>query len=165
MGHFIGRTSNNIPVYVNLITSEAANHIAQQPNLLTLATEVLQHTELAGANINTEQDMGRIIGYDYVVETTDADVVFYAQLVRENIYTRFVKNGNPLPTRHLTIALDYSQSDKQYNLNDVWVGRLRPPRPGSAQATKKGNLYWEKHAFIFENQPLQSRTLTKACPY
>lgn len=165
MGHFIGRTFNDIPVYVDLITSEAAKHIAQQPNLLTLATEVLRQTELVGIDINTERDMGRTIGYDYVVGTTDDDVVFYAQLTRENIYTRFVKNGNPLATRHLTLAVSYSQSDKQYNLNDVWIGRLRPPRPGSAQATKKGNLYWEKHAFIFENQSLQSRTLTKTCPY
>ncbi len=165
MGHFIGYTYDNIPVYVDLITSDAAKHIAQQPSLLTLATEVLQHAKLTDKTVSIEQDMGRTIGYDYVVETTDTNVVFYAQLTREDIYTRFVKNGDPLPTRHLTIVLDYNQTDKQYNLNDIWIGRLRPPRPGSVQATTEGNLFWEKHAFVFENQPLQSRTLTKTCPY
>lgn len=165
MDHFIGYTYNNIPVYVDLISSDAAKHIAQQPNILTLATEVLQRTELVGKTVSIEKDMGRSIGYDHVIETTDANVVFYAQLMRESVYTRFVKNGNPLPTRHLTICLDYNQSDKQYNLNNVWIGRLRPPRPGSVQATTKGNVYWEKHAFVFENQPLQSRTLTRTCPY
>ena len=152
-------------MFVNLISSEAAKHIAQQPYLLTLAEEVLQQAVIASTNINLEQDMGRVIGYDYVVETTTASAVFYAQLLREDIYTRFVKNGEPRSTRHLTIALSYSQTGNYYSLNDIWIGRLRPPRPGSDQETPKGNLYWGMHAFIFENQPLQSRTLTKTCPY
>jgi len=165
MEHLIGHTRNNIPIFVDLIGSDAAKHIAQQPYILTLATEALQHAMLDGADINLEQDMGRTIGYDYVVETTDANTVFYAQLAREDIYTRFVKNGEPRATRHLSIALSFNQSDNLYNLSDVWVGRLRPPRPGSTKESAKGNSYWRKHAFVFENQPLQLRTLTKTCPY
>lgn len=165
MNHFVGNTYNNIPVSVDLIASDAAKHIAQQPHLLSLATEALQHAVLAGANINLEHNMGRVIGYDYVVETSAANTVFYAQMVREDVYTRFVKNGDPLATRHLTMTLSYSQSDKLYNLSDIWIGHLRPPRPGSAQETANGTSYWRKHAFVFENQPLQARTLTKTCPY
>jgi len=165
MEHLVGYTHNDIPVFVDLIKSDAARHVAQQPYLLTLATEALQQATLAGAEVNLAHNMGRTIGYDYVIETTDTDAVFYAQLVREDIYTRFVKSGDPLPARHLTMALNYRQADNCYDLTDVWVGRVRPPRPGSIQETTKGNVYWGKHAFIFENQPLQSRTLTKTCPY
>lgn len=165
MNHLVGHTNNKEPVFVDLIKSKAAKRIAQQPSLLTLATEALPRVTLAGVNISLEQDMGRVIGYDYVVETTDDDTVFYAQLVRDSTFTRFVKNGEPLPTRHLTMVLDYSQESTSYNLIDIWVGHRRPPRPGSTHETTRGNLYWGKHAFVFENQPLQSRTLTKTCPY
>jgi len=109
--------------------------------------------------------MGRTIGYDFVVETDSADTVFYAQLARDNTFTRFVKNSEPLHTRYLTMHLSFCQASASYTLNDIWTGRLRPPRPGSPKETTKGNLYWEKHAFVFENQPLQSRSLTKTCPY
>lgn len=163
--HFIGNTYNDIPVFVDLLTSDAAIHISQQPYLLTLAAEALRHATLTGAKINLEQDMGRTIGYDYVVETTAANVVFYAQLMQETIYTRFVKNGEPLHTNYLTMALSYDEADAHYDVSDIWIGRIRPPRPGSAQETPKGNLYWEGHAFVFENQRLQSRTLTKTRPY
>lgn len=165
MNHYVGRTYNDIPVYVDLIASDVASYIAQQPHILTLVTEVVRHATLVEASINLEQDMGRTIGYDYVVETTDASAVFYAQLVREDIYTRFVKKCEPLPTRHLTISLSYDQADKSYQLSSVWLGRKRPLRPGSAQQTAKSYVYWGKHAFVFENQPLQLRTLTKTCPY
>jgi hypothetical protein len=165
MSHFIGQTNNNEPVFVDLINSSAAKRIAQQPYLLTLATEALQNAMLSGVKITVEQDMGRTIGYDYVVETSVDDTVFYAQLVRDSTYTRFIKNGEPLATRHLTMTLIYNEADSCYNLTDLWVGHRRPPRPGSTQENARGNLYWGKHAFVFENQPLQSRTLTKTCPY
>lgn len=165
MDHYVGNASNNIPVYVNLIKSNAAKHIAQQPSLLTLATEALQHLTLKGVSVNLEKDMGRTIGYDFVVETTATDTVFYAQLQRDSTYTRFVKNGEPLPSRHLTMTLDYDRINTCYYLSNIWIGHLRPPRPGSTQETAKGNIFWGNHAFIFENQPLQSRTLTKTCPY
>lgn len=165
MKQLVGHTHNDIPVFVDLITSDAAGHIAQQPYLLALAAEALRHVTPDGTHVDIELDMGRVLGYDFVIETTAADTVFYARLARENVYTRFVKSGNPLSTQCLAIVLAYDPTPACYDLSDVWIGHLRPPRPDSSQATAKGNLYWEKHAFIFDNQPLQSRTLSKTCPY
>src|SRR5256885_12271874 len=132
MKHPVGYTRNGMTVYVDLIRSRAAKHIAQQPHLLGLVEEVLRQTALQGPAINLEHDMGRVIGYSSVVSTTDADTVFYAQLLRDTTYTRFVKNGKPLPTPYLTIVLRSGEGKGSYELYDTWIGRLSLPLPGSA---------------------------------
>jgi hypothetical protein len=164
MKHPIGYTSNGVQVYVDLIHSEAAGHIAQQPHLLGLVNEVLRKTTLRELEVSIEHDMGRTIGYDFVVGTTDKDSVFYAQPLREKIYTRFVKNSKPIPAQHLALVL---QRDDEgfYELLNAWIGHISPPRPGSINETTESKPYWETHAFVLDNQPIQTRTLTKVCPY
>ena len=164
--HFISYTRNNVPVFIDLIRSNAAKQVAQQPYLLTLTTEVLKSITLDGRTaMSIEHDMGRPIGYDFVVATPTNDGIFYARLLRDDAYTRFIKNGKPLSTRYLTIILSIDPVGTQYNIENVWIGRLTPPRPGSAKETAKSKPYWDKHAYVFENQPIQSSTLTKTCPY
>lgn len=167
MTHLIGHTQNGISVYVDLLASEAAKRIAHQPYLLTLAAEVLRHVKLNQSAIDGEYDMGRVIGHDFVVQTTEADTIFYVQLVRDSVYTRFTKNGKPLLTKHLSMILERSLGPEgpQYNVRDLWMGRFTPPRPGSAEETAESKPYWKEHAFVFENQPIQARTITKTCPY
>jgi hypothetical protein len=165
MKHLIGYAHNNVPMFVDLIRSDAAQRIAHQPNLLSLATEALQFLTLHGDKLELEQDMGRIIGYDSVIETNAGDAVFYARLVRDTSYTKFVKTNKPLSTQYLTLLLSNGEDDSSYELDDVWIGRFRPPHPGSVKENTKSNAYWEHHAVIFDNQALQSNTLTKVCPY
>ncbi len=165
MIHLIGHTQNNIPVEVDLISSDAAKPIAQQPHLLTLAAEALQHTAPTSAQENIVHDMGRVVGYDFVIETTDADTIFYAQLTKSTVYTRFVKSNKPLATQYLTLVLQRPQEDGQYRLENVWVGSYRPAFPGSADETAESHAFWQNHAVIFEKQPIQASTLTKTWPY
>jgi hypothetical protein len=164
MKHTIGHARNGASVYVDLIHSQAASHISQQPRLLNLVIEALQKTNLSGQEVSIEYDAGRDIGYNFVVSTTEKDTVFYAQLVHDSIYTRFVKNGKPLPTQHLTLILSRDE-DGDYSLLDTWIGRLSPPRPSSTDETTESKPYWSTHALVLDNQPIQSRTLTKVCPY
>jgi hypothetical protein len=119
---------------------------------------------MRNAEINIEYDMQRVIGYDFVVDTTDKDTVFYAQLLRDPIYTRFVKNGKPAPAQHLALILRKDE-DGEYQLVDTWIGHISPPRPGSSNETPESKPYWERHALVSDNQSIQSRTLTKVCPY
>lgn len=164
MKHLIGQTRNGVDVYVQLIGSAAGEHISRQPRLLTLAKEMFANVTLRGAEINIEYDTDRPIGYDFIVETSDSDTVFYGCLLRDKVYTRFVKNAKPLPTRYLTAMLAKG-SDDTYELSDIWIGRMRPPLPGSTTETIDSKSYWANHALILDNQPLQQRTLTKVCPY
>ncbi len=164
MKHSIGQTGNGILVYVDLIKSQAAKHIAQQPRLLTLVAEALQQAEPHGVEANIECDMGRAVGYSFVVKTAGTDGIFYAQLLRDDTYFRFIKNRKPLPTQYLSMVLRQDESGA-YELHDAWVGRLNPPRPGTTGETAESKSYWDTHAFILSNETLQLRTITKECPY
>lgn len=165
MRHLIGRTRNDVAVYVDLVDSPAAVHIADQPRLLSLVKEVLERTHAKAAQIRLEQDMGRTIGYSFVVETSDSDVIVYAQLPRDgDAYARFVKNGKPTATKYLTVIMQRAE-DGSYELRDTWVGRLSPPRPGSDSETTESKSFWANHAYVLDRQPMRLRTLTKVCPY
>ncbi|HEY8999222.1 MAG TPA: hypothetical protein VIM53_02795 [Candidatus Saccharimonadales bacterium] len=164
MKHPIGQTRNGTQVYVDLIGSQAARHIAQQPQLLTFAKELLEKTAVEGSEANIEYDMGRSVGYNFLVTTKDTDTILYARPVKDEVYTRFVKNGKPFSTRYVTVTL-VQNADNDYELSDIWVGRLTPPRPGSINETAESRPYWLHHAFVLDSQPLQLRTVTKTCPY
>lgn len=164
MKHPVGQTKSGIPVYVDLIHSKAAEHIAGQPHLLGLVQEVLQETAAHEPEMSIEYDMGRVIGYNFVVDTTEKDTVFYAQLLRDDTYTRFVKNGEPRSTQYLTVVLKRDE-EGNYELYDTWIGNVRPPRPGTANETPESKPFWTSHAVVLANQNLQARTVTKVCPY
>ncbi|HUC89491.1 MAG TPA: hypothetical protein VMR45_01705 [Patescibacteria group bacterium] len=164
MKHPITQTSNGLAVYVDLVRSPAGLHIAEQPYILGFIRETLEQAKLEDQVVRIEQDMGRNIGYDYVTKTGDSDTVFYARLIRDETYTRFVKNGKPQPTHFLTMILK-RDDDGAYELRDAWVGHMCPPRPGSDDENHESKLYWEGHAHVFDRQPLQSRTITRVCPY
>jgi hypothetical protein len=165
MKHPIGYSRNDMLVYVNLIGSSAATHIAQQPHLVGFAKEALRATALRGPEITLEYDMQRTIGYNFVISTTEKDSIIYAQILRDPLYTRFVKNGKPVPAQHLSLMLRHDAEEGAYELLDLWIGRISPPRPGSANETAESRAYWETHAFVLDNQSLQLRTVTKDCPY
>ncbi len=139
MKHPIVTTRNGIPVYIDLVRSQAAGQIARQPRLLTLAKEALQGATVSGSEPNIEQDMGRVIGHSFVVETTEKDTVIYAQCLNDKTFSRFVKHGRPSPTNYLTILL--KQDGDSYELHDTWIGRLRPPdQAATMKPLKAGNI-------------------------
>jgi hypothetical protein len=164
MKHPIGHSRNGIAVHVDLIQSQAAKHISQQPHLLNLIAEALQQTSLSGPNPVVERDMGRPVGYNFVVKTSGTDTVFYAQVLRDDTYTRFIKNGKPNSTQYLSMLL-HKNADNEYDLVDAWIGRLSPPRPGTSDENAESKPFWESHAIILGNESLQLRTVTKVCPY
>ncbi len=164
MKHAIGQTRNGLPVYVDLISSSAAAQIAARPQLLVLVKEVLAKINVHNAETMIEYDMGRNIGYDFVVPTTEKDVILYAQLMRSDIYTPFVKNGTPQATSYLCFTLKRAD-DRSYELSDTWVGRQTPSLPGSDHATAESKTYWANHAVVLAAQSIQTRTITRTCPY
>ncbi len=164
MVHRIGQTSNGTNVYVELIGTVAGRQIARQPQLLSLAKEMLQQITPLDADMAMEYDMQRPIGYSSVITTTAQNTVFYGRLLKEDIFTRFVKNAKPQATRYLSVQLVRSHTG-DYELTDIWIGRLRPAQPGSPAATPEGNRYWSTHAVIYTDQQLHINTVTKVCPY
>lgn len=164
MKHPVGQSRNGANVYVELIGSSAATHIAQQPQLLTLAQEMLKQVSVSGGKASIEHDMKRFVGYNFVVATTEQDTILYGRFVKDDVYTRFVKNGKAVASNFLTLTL-LRKSEDNYELSDIWIGRLRPPRPGSANETAESKSYWSKHAAVFDSRSMQIRGVTKICPY
>jgi len=160
----LGTTKNGIEVSVDLIHSQAAARVAQQPHLLSLVKEALQQITPRGPGVQIQHDMKRVIGYDFVIETTDKDTVFYARPLRDEVYSRFVKHGKPLSTQQLVICMN-RRDNGEYELQDAWVGHISPPRPGSEDESPESRPYWANHAIIADNQTVQSSTITKTTPY
>lgn len=165
MQHEVGQTRNNISVFVDLTRSNAAKQIAQYPNLLSLAKEALKWSHARGPSPIIECDMGRSIGYSLILETASDDPVFYAKVLNDEFYTRFVKRGEPNTTQFLTISLRSNGKVGDYIMHDIWIGRRHPGHPGSPNETEDSKNFWENHAFILQSQQLKHGTLTKVCPY
>jgi hypothetical protein len=132
--------------------------------MMTLIKEVLAVKKLKGPRPVIEHDMGRVVGNCNIVTTTDTDVVFYALPTKRKSYHRFVKNRSMLPSNSVTISLS-KDNEGNYELTDAWIGAFAPPFPGDELETSDSKQYWETHAIIDDTQPVQSKTITKDCPY
>src|SRR3989344_4792470 len=160
----IAKISDDREIYVDLITSSAGKYLSRQPYVLNLIREVLKPLKLTDAQITIERDMGRVIGNTDIVETTDKDIIFYAQPYKKSVFSRYAKNRYPLPSDKLTLILE-KDSDGNYELADTWIGPFSPPFPGDEHETVKSRSYWETHALVQDAQVVQSKTITKICPY
>lgn len=164
MKHVVGYTKNGLAVHVDLISSQAAPHIAAHPHLLEIIKEALLRTVAKNERFKFEYDTGRVIGYENVVETLPSEKVLYARLVNDELYSRFTRTGKPKPTTYISVTLESNNGDS-YELTDTWIGRLKPPRPGSRNETQASRAYWSKHAFLLDTQSMQRHTRTETCPY
>lgn len=162
--HIITESPNGSEVYVNLIDSLAGHYLGRQPYVINLIKEVLSSTKLTGSKLSIERDMGRVIGNTDVVETSEKDTIFYAQAYKTSIYSRYAKNRLPSPSQKLTIILE-QDTDGNYELLNTWIGSDNPPLPGDKNETAISRSYWETHAFVLDAQAVQSKTITKVCPY
>jgi hypothetical protein len=164
MKHPIARTQNGIAVYVDLINSPAAAAVGREPRLVDMVRRILEQTDATTPVVRIESNMGKNVGYNMVVETSEADTILYAQLIRQNTFTRFVKNGKPGSTTYVSVILR-RDDEGNYELNQLWLGRLRPSQPGSNDESVNSKPYWASHAFVLDTQPIQHRSVTKVCPY
>lgn len=165
MGHQVGSTLDGMTVEVDLSISAAAKQISRHPHILSLASEALSKITPDGSLVTITYDMGRTIGYDFVVEVTDLESVFYAQAVKGSTFIPFTKKGSPKPTQLLTMILEYGEAYGNYSLSDIWIGPVRPPHPEESDDIDKSKTYWEKHAYVFGDQPIKVSTITRTCPY
>lgn len=165
MNHEIGTTRNEMVVTVNLTRSAAAVKISSNPHLLALAKEMLSNEAPRGKHKVVTRDMGRSIGYDFVIEVENPEDIFYAQLVKQTAYIPFTKKGDPESTQLLTLVLDRNSENGHYDLSDIWLGPPRPGYPGDALETEESKVYWKTHAHILGTESLRHNSVTRTCPY
>lgn len=160
----LAESANGYEVYVNLLVSPAGRYISRAPYVLNLLKEVLTPMRLTKVRHSIEHDMGRTIGNTDIIETTDKDVIFYAQPNKKAVYSRYAKNRYPSPSQHLTIIIE-QDTEGNYEVTDTWIGPCSPPFPGDEHEDAKSKNYWESHALAQDFHSVQSKTITKICPY
>lgn len=160
---YIGQTSNGYKVYLDPLTSFVSTHINDTPNLLGLIKEASEKIIAAGNIIYVQIDLDRIIGVSDIVETDEADNIFYAkQLFRSN-YTRFVKNKQQPETSYITVILNRLEDD--YIVFDAWVGSVVPPLPSDKRESKESKPFWRTHAVASRNQVIQEGSVIEHWPW
>jgi hypothetical protein len=162
--YVIAKTARGQEVYVNLITSPAGKYLSRQPYLIGHIKEVLAPLKFSAPQMSIERDMGRVIGNTDIIDTTDKDSIFYAQPIKKSVFSRYAKNRSPLPSHKLTIILKRDDGG-DYEVADTWIGPCSPPFPGDEHETDTSKQYWETHALVQDAQLVQSKTITKVCPY
>ena len=151
-------------VYVNLISSPAGHYLSRRPYLIALLKDLLARKQLRGPRIVIEKDMGHSIGTTDVVATKDSDTIYYAQAIKSEVFSRFARNRYPLASSMLTVTL-LRDDDGNYEVNDIWIGVDRPAFPGDKSETANSKAYWQTHALVHDALPIQSKSITKDCPY
>jgi hypothetical protein len=138
--------------------------VSRRPQIITLIKEVLVPMDLTKSPLHIMRNMGRVIGNSDIVETTEKDTIYYALPFKKNVYGRYAKNRNPAPSSELTIILT-KDDNSDYEVVDTWVGPCSPPFPGDEHMTAKSKPYWETHALAQDEHAIQSKSITKDCPY
>lgn len=160
----ITKSKNGRKVYVNLIATSAGRYLSRQPYVIGLVKEVLSCRNLTGPDVCIERDMGRTIGNTDIVATNEKDTIFYAQPYKKTIFSRYVKNRILTPSHKLTIILK-QDTDGNYEIADTWIGPFSPPFPGDKKATPTSKTFWQTHALVADTHLIQSKSITKVCPY
>lgn len=151
-------------LYVNLIVSQAGRYLSRQPHVFSLIKEALVPLNFSASKMSFEYDLGRIIGNTDIVDTTIKDTIYYAKAYKKNNFSRYAKNRYPAPSTKLTIILQRDPTG-DYEITDTWIGPHCPPFPGEDHETVKSKSYWETHALVHDSQVVQSKTITKVCPF
>lgn len=160
----LSRPDSDCEVYVDLISSSAGRYLSRRPYLINLIKEVLVSSDLSGDRVIVERDMGRTIGSTDIVKTSEKDTIYYAQPIKTKVFSRFAKNRYPESSQVLTIVV-MQDGNGDYEVKDTWIGSASPPFPGDEHETNDSKIYWQTHALVHEARVVQSKTITRDCPY
>lgn len=160
----LDETNDEYDIYINLISSSAGNYLSRRPYVIAIIKELLSAKVLRGERIVIEQDMGRDIGTTDIVSTSDKDTIYYAQPLKSDVYSRFAKNRYPQVSSKLTVIVE-QDTEGNYEVSDAWIGSDHPAFPGAKDETAVSKTYWQTHALVQDAQVIQSKSLTKTCPY
>src|ERR1039457_2655567 len=102
---YLGKTKNNLHVFIDIDASHALTHFTHQPKLRAVVEKLIPALETNENVVRVERDMGEVIGTIDIIETTDGDEIAYAVRPRRQVYSRFVKNKTSAPSNWVTMIL------------------------------------------------------------
>ncbi len=162
--YVVTSTDDGSEVYIDLLNSSAGKYLSRRPYLLAIIKEAVEKNSLNKNRTVIEQDMGRKIGTTDIISTEDKDSIYYALPIKSKTYSRFAKNRYPQQSDTLTLIVD-RDNDGNFEISNTWIGAYCPAFPGDDNETKDSRNYWEGHALVHDSITIQSKTITKDCPY
>ena len=154
-------------IYVDSVSSHAATHFADAPQLKELVIEVLENRNIATNKLEFDYDMKRIIGTCDVIEASENDEIVYAirKFRYDQGYVPFIKNREAQDDSNISISL-IANPDGTYQLSSAWIGTWDdPPFPQQSNATPESPIYWKKHALVWGSQEIEAGSETSVCPW
>ena len=97
---------------------------ASTPKLFDLAREALNSVEIYATDMVITVDLGRNIGMQDLVATSEADEIVYAKRLNRDIFTRFTRSQKPQPSSMVTLVIQ--SDDSRLILASTWIGPAVP---------------------------------------
>lgn len=160
----IDDTNEAYYIYVNLISSSAGQYLSRRPYLIALLKRLPSLKQLDGARVVIEEDIGRNIGTTDIISTKDSDIIYYAQALKSDVFSRFARNRYPQSSSIITLIV-VQDDEGNYEVSDIWIGANHPAFPGDEDETVESRAYWQTHALVHDALAIQSKSITKICPY
>jgi len=159
----LSASKNSVKVYYDMISSHAATHFADTPQLKGLVIQLLQNTNLTKDKEHFEYDFKKLVGKSDLIATKPGDEIIYAKRLNRDNYTRFIMNTEPADSSVITVVL--YKHDDYYELCSTWVGLIVPSFPTAPTATADSVPFWKEHALVWGTQEIQPGTETKVWPW
>lgn len=156
MSKIIGRTANGV-----VVIDRPNSHI--HPDVEPLIAEALSKINTRNLDfIEVEVDFDRVIGASSCVQTTDNDVIVFAQRPNRKGLTRFVLDRQKEMTSKVMVVL--KKAVNQYVLITSFIGEKGEVEPWDAKATNASIAFWKNRALVWGEQVLID-TVTAQSPY
>ena len=142
------------------------SHLKDHPTVLPVIPEALgKISSHDRETIVEEVDLGRVVGENLRVKTTDADEIVYARRPGRAGHTRFVKNRNPEPCAHVVVIL-HRLKGGDYAIATAFIGTRCPAEPWDTRwATEESLPFWREHALVWGEAKVVPGTETTECPW
>lgn len=154
---YLATSKNGRVVYIDYGNTNVTFHIRETSNLLELVKEVIKQADILGEKVVFETDMGRVVGTTTLVETTGRDEIIYAKRKERNVYSRFVKHREAVPSQYIVVALNFIAGE--YFLWTAWCGRLLPGDYYDPSDRLKSDGFYQTHAQVYDESLIQLNTV------
>ncbi|KAA0547189.1 hypothetical protein FZW96_14560 [Bacillus sp. BGMRC 2118] len=111
------------------------------------------------------------IGTTSLINTDEQSEIVYAKRKERKIYTRFVKNTKGTITNSFVVILNKTRNNNnQYLFVTMFPGNGAHKEPEDPTIRTKRELiesllFWENHALVFDENTIDTSTITPFCPY
>lgn len=133
--------------------------------------EVLAKMSPEGGFVRTTVDLGRVVGHDNCVPTTDADEIVFAQREGRQGLTRFTKSAEPVATSEVSVIMCRDKEHGgRWTLITAFFGALAPREPWDPNIKSDSERvdareFWSSHALAWGSDPIVADTETMNSPW